>query len=222
MSSVTDRYVVVVGIDFSDPSIQALDQALEAACTREGAELHVVYVEPEVWPGPLVEPQIAAPVNGDMMLKHVHRLVNERLNAAGDRLDKSRLKRVVSHFLRGAPAENIAQLAAEQNADLVVVGSHGHRGILRLLLGSVAERVARLARCPVWIVRPKAHTTEGGVPEIEPPCPECVRRRQETVGETQWCARHSEHPIRPHRYSYRPNEMYAAESTAYASTPEGV
>jgi len=50
----------------------------------------------------------------------------------------------VAHFRRGSPAENIAQLAADLDADLVVVGSHGRRGIERLFLGSVAERTLRL------------------------------------------------------------------------------
>jgi nucleotide-binding universal stress UspA family protein len=53
----------------------------------------------------------------------------------------------------GDTRESIIDRAAEWGADLIVVGSHGHRGIRRLLLGSVAEFVARHAHCSVQIVR---------------------------------------------------------------------
>jgi nucleotide-binding universal stress UspA family protein len=54
----------------------------------------------------------------------------------------------------GDAGDAIAQLASDIEADLVVVGTHGHRGLERLLLGSVAENVVRLAPCPVLVVRP--------------------------------------------------------------------
>ncbi|WP_438001588.1 universal stress protein [Sorangium sp. So ce185] len=223
MSSVgaTGRFIVVVGIDFSDLSNRALDQALESACCRDNAEVHVVYVEPESWVGVGLSRAPAAATKPDVALQQLQARASERVRALGAKLDGRRLKRVVVHFRRGDAAGNIAQLAADLDADLVVVGSHGHRGLERLLLGSVAERVARLARCPVWIVRPKDHATAGRVPEIEPPCPECVKRRQETGAADLWCARHSEHHVRPHRYSYATNGVYATSSAAYHATPEG-
>lgn len=53
----------------------------------------------------------------------------------------------------GVPFEEIVKTAAEQGADLIVMGTHGRSGLNRLLLGSVAERVIRLAPCPVLTVR---------------------------------------------------------------------
>ena len=50
-------------------------------------------------------------------------------------------------------ADTIAQLARDWNADLLVVGTHGRRGVSRLLIGSVAERVVRVAPCPLLLVR---------------------------------------------------------------------
>jgi nucleotide-binding universal stress UspA family protein len=52
-------------------------------------------------------------------------------------------------------ADKIAQLASDWKADLLVVGTHGRRGVQRLLLGSVAERVVRVAPCPLLLVRGK-------------------------------------------------------------------
>ena len=54
------------------------------------------------------------------------------------------------------PAFEIAQLATDLEADLVIVGTHGRRALSRLVLGSVAEVAVRLAPCPVLVMRPKA------------------------------------------------------------------
>ena len=57
-------------------------------------------------------------------------------------------------FVRvGTPAAEVARAATEWPADLIVIGSHGRRGLTRALLGSVAEAVMRLAPCPVLVVR---------------------------------------------------------------------
>jgi nucleotide-binding universal stress UspA family protein len=53
----------------------------------------------------------------------------------------------------GDPAEQILRVAAEESCDLIVIASHGRTGLDRLLMGSVAEKVARGARCTVQIVR---------------------------------------------------------------------
>jgi nucleotide-binding universal stress UspA family protein len=51
------------------------------------------------------------------------------------------------------PVSAIIRIAAERDCDLIVVGTHGRHGLLRLLEGSVAERVVRLAACPVLVVK---------------------------------------------------------------------
>jgi nucleotide-binding universal stress UspA family protein len=78
----------------------------------------------------------------------------------------------------GDPAEEILRYAARYPIDLIVVGTHGRTGVSRLLLGSVAERVVRGARCPVLVVPvpPELATPapSGGRvidEEVEPPAP---------------------------------------------------
>ena len=56
-------------------------------------------------------------------------------------------------YLEGAPIREIVGFAERENIDLIVMGSHGRTGLARLLMGSVAEGVARLASCPVLIVK---------------------------------------------------------------------
>lgn len=62
--------------------------------------------------------------------------------------------RIETRVWHGPPAATILNRAEETGADLIVIASHGHTGLDRLLLGSVAERVARLASCPVLVLPP--------------------------------------------------------------------
>jgi len=59
----------------------------------------------------------------------------------------------------GVPFEEIVKVADDERADMIVMGTHGRSGLNRVLLGSVAERVIRLAPCPVLTVR---QTEPGG------------------------------------------------------------
>jgi hypothetical protein len=69
----------------------------------------------------------------------------------------------------GEPAEFIVKLANAVDADLIVVGTHGRRGVSRLLLGSVAAQVVRDATMSVSVVRPSDFVRGEKVPAIEPP-----------------------------------------------------
>jgi nucleotide-binding universal stress UspA family protein len=71
----------------------------------------------------------------------------------------------------GAVAPAIVQFAEEHDADLVVMGTHGRRGVTRLVFGSVAEEVLRTAPCPVLTVRTAAEEEEG-----DRPTPASVKR----------------------------------------------
>lgn len=212
-------YVAVVGIDFSDMSNKALDQALEVTNLRAG-EVHVVYVESDLPLDPMFAGVFQAALPAEELLESVRKRTAERLDAVQTLHGKLAVKRVVVHVRRGSAADEIAQLAADLDADLVVVGSHGRRGVSRLVLGSVAERVSRLARCAVWIIRPKAHDASERIPEIEPACPECLKHRAATSGAELWCARHSEHHLRAHGFRYVTTSRIDGAAQPYESTPE--
>jgi hypothetical protein len=111
------------------------------------------------------------------------------------------ISRVVTHMRFDAISQEIAQLAADLEADLVVVGTHGRRGVSRLLLGSVAEATVRLAPCGVLVVRSKAIPEPA--PSIEPPCPRCVEARRASGGVQTWCAQHRERHGQRHTYHQR-------------------
>ena len=64
------------------------------------------------------------------------------------------------HVAVGTPFEQILRTATQNNVDLIVMGTHGRTGLARVMLGSVAERVVRLAPCPVLAVKAAATGTE--------------------------------------------------------------
>lgn len=194
-------YVVVVGIDYSETSDLALERALDLAAERPHAEVHVLHVLPAYQPGFTPEGAVAGVANrypdlseaSTKLLGHVDRILAERA-AQGRKTPE----RVVTHLRLEVAANEVAQLAADLEADLVVVGTHGRRGVSRLLLGSVAEATVRLAPCPVLVVRKKAPPQQ--VPQIEPPCPNCLAARRESGGAELWCEQHRERHGQRHTY----------------------
>jgi nucleotide-binding universal stress UspA family protein len=86
------------------------------------------------------------------MAGQIQRAATTALDGVGSRAQRSGVK--VDTVLRHGPAwSEILAVAAETKADLIVMGTHGRRGLARALLGSVAEKVVRTASCPVMTVR---------------------------------------------------------------------
>ncbi|HET7544981.1 MAG TPA: universal stress protein [Polyangiaceae bacterium] len=202
MSNTEKPYVIVVGIDYSAASDLALERAFGLSRQHPRAELHALNVvqlagaqavmDGTVVPGGFVALSLAE------ASAHVERYVGERSRALGDALARVQVR---AYCRAEEPAHEIAQLAADLEADLVVVGTHGRRGIARLLLGSVAEAVVRLAPCPVLVVRAKALPEQA--PRIEPPCPQCLEARRASGGAEFWCTQHRERHGQRHTYSQR-------------------
>jgi nucleotide-binding universal stress UspA family protein len=112
------------------------------------------------------------------------------------------VKQITMHLRVGSPDVQIAQLASDLAADLIVVGTHGRRGLTRFILGSVAESLVRNAPCPVLTYRPR---TLAAWEQILPPCVECVDVQRNTRRSRLWCDRHAQHHERAHTYSLVPD-----------------
>jgi nucleotide-binding universal stress UspA family protein len=150
---------LVVGLDFSETGSRALEQALALAKGTPGADLHIVHVA--TLPIAPIGAEFGWEAPGASLASVSDRLrgqVELQFQSAGG--DAS-FGSVTLHVKIGQPAEGIARLAAEVDADMIVIGTHGRRGLRRLVLGSVAEATVRLAGCPVLVVRPKDHVREG-------------------------------------------------------------
>jgi nucleotide-binding universal stress UspA family protein len=84
------------------------------------------------------------------------RIVNEAKRLVGEG-SEDRYAGTEVHVAAGDPAKEIVMLAAQLDADVIVVGTHGRQGAGRWVLGSVAEAVVRTAGCPVVVAREKNH-----------------------------------------------------------------
>jgi nucleotide-binding universal stress UspA family protein len=205
MAATTQPKIIVVGVDYSETSELALAHALEIACTGPRAEVHVVHVASTFHPIVGVEhtPETMPPVpKPDETLRELGDHVDRRLELFVNQREASSPlpERVVLHVRYDAPAQEIAELARDFDAHLVIVGTHGRRGLSRMLLGSVAEGVVRLSPCPVLVVRPREVSV---APSIEPPCEHCLKTRIATGGQRAWCNHHSERHGSRHTYYQR-------------------
>ncbi|GIV62019.1 MAG: universal stress protein [Rhodothermaceae bacterium] len=137
--------------DFSDTSERALNYALFLA-HQYGAELHLLHVEVLYDEDPH-NPKRHFP-DTETILERLRALT--RNNDAGGQLPEGAVDRLdirYAHRRNISAAPAIVEYAAEEAIDLIVMGTHGRRGLRRLLLGSVAEEVVRTAPCPVLTVR---------------------------------------------------------------------
>jgi nucleotide-binding universal stress UspA family protein len=143
---------ILVAVDGSDTSNRALDEAIRLASEQQAALrlVHVVdliptYTDLET-PGQVGQYQEALRDIGQKVLTDCQALTNKSRIQADTRL----------HIIE-APGEHvydaIEQEAVEWPADLIVIGTHGRRGIRRFILGSAAEGVTRIATKPVLLVR---------------------------------------------------------------------
>jgi nucleotide-binding universal stress UspA family protein len=188
-SAPNDKAVILVALDLSPVSQSVMRMAATTAAARPG-ELHLVHV-------------LKTPPSEPVESFHVATAVDEakeKLKGFACDLPRS-VSRVVIHVRMGDPELQIAQLASDLEADLIVVGTHGYKGVDRILLGSVAEALVRNAPCPVLTYRPK---TVRLWERIEPPCRDCLAVRQATGRATLWCERHAQHHPRAHTYSEIP------------------
>ena len=142
---------ILVPTDLSPGAEEALDYACELA-TKLGATIHLLNV--------IGIPAMGVPELGVAVTASVIDTLIQDNQEALDRLKESKkcAAQIGEVLLRTGDARDVInQTAKELGCDLIVMGTHGRRGVTRALLGSVTETVVRTAPCPVLAVR--AHTT---------------------------------------------------------------
>ena len=133
---------ILLATDGSEDTAQATKAAVDIA-TRSGSELHLIHV----W--------------HDVRTPHAHDFVKRELRQQGREILDEEIKRIEemggtvarSHLRQGRTFEEAIKLGEELEAGLLVVGSRGHRGLRRMLLGSHSEDVVHHAHRPVLVVR---------------------------------------------------------------------
>ena len=144
---------VLVATDFSDASEPALVYGREFARTF-GAALHVLHVveNPLLWAGPE-----AAGVDFARLQAELEASAQNTLSRIVTAEDREQLKAMAVVRTGNSPALEIAGYAKAEGIDMILIGTHGRGVVRQLLMGSVAEKVVRIAPCPVLTVRPHEH-----------------------------------------------------------------
>ena len=138
---------ILVPVDFAASSNKAFLHAKEMVKWWEG-ELHVIHVlDTEFLSGavhitiePLDESVAKWKKRAEDKLKNIYHVGGEDLEGE-------------IHIRQGKPHEEILKLADELGVDMIVMGSHGRKGLERAIFGSVAEKVARMCKVPILIIK---------------------------------------------------------------------
>lgn len=139
---------ILCPVDFSETARAAMETAIELAA-RFDAELLLIHAYPI--PG-YTFPDGSA-VASARMLQELADEAARHLDEWRELAVKAGAAKVSVDTAVGDPAGEIVRVAADRKVDLVVMGTHGRTGIEHALMGSIAERVVRRAKCPVLTVR---------------------------------------------------------------------
>lgn len=139
---------ILFAVDFSESSDHAFSYAYELA-QKFSSRLVIIHVinEPVDLRGFYV-PHIS--------FDNLEKEIAEGAEKMMDRFCAEKLQgyaNFAKSVVSGVPSDEIVRKAEEANADLIVMGTHGRKGLDHMLFGSTAERVVRTARCPVMTVR---------------------------------------------------------------------
>ncbi len=183
-----NRFRIVVGYDFSPQAELALERALGLACGFAEAEIHVAAALGGNATNPDF-PSVEKNMKGvEIIRDRLASIIEARLAV----LQPPSVHTFI-HVLLHAGPDTILGIAAETEADMIIVGTHSKRGFVRAVLGSVSEKIVREALCPVLVVRETTWEHQDKA-YIEPPCKNCIKTRATTAGASWWCEFHDHAP----------------------------
>jgi universal stress protein A len=139
---------LIVGIDYSDFCIPALDEALRMAAAAPSTQLVTLLALPRATPSRSEQAESSTDEFTERAKENLVRLVQERSVALGLQPPQSR-----PLVCFGAATECLLTQARELDADLILLGTHSRQGLDHLLMGSVAEAVVQRAPCSVLVAR---------------------------------------------------------------------
>ena len=142
--------------DGSDPSFRALDHALDLA-DAYGATLHALYVVDTTYPYADFD---GGSIDPEPLFRALREEGERTLDEVEERADDAGIPLVSATRESGYVHRAILEYADENDVDVIVMGTHGRRGLDRWILGSVTERVVRTADVPVLTVRSEPENEE--------------------------------------------------------------
>jgi nucleotide-binding universal stress UspA family protein len=145
---------ILVATDFSEPSEAALAYGRELA-RNFGSTLIVAHVVDNAFTGAVGADGFV--FSDPRLQQDLEATARRRIELLLSDEDRAVLAAEAAVIVSNAPAYAIVDYARKANVDLIVMGTHGRGAVAHLLMGSVAERVVRLAPCPVLTVRRPEH-----------------------------------------------------------------
>lgn len=141
---------ILVPVDGSETSTLGLNEAIKIAKTQ-GSQLRVVHIVNEY----ILDYTYTPSMYADNLIESIRKAGRTVLDVARTAAQREGVTAecVLLESIGGVAAELIVALAKEWSADLIVMGTHGRRGLLQVALGSDAEQVLRTATVPVLLVR---------------------------------------------------------------------
>jgi len=140
---------ILVALDGSDYSLKALDFAVDLAKKYQSQLVLVHVVMRQIY---AINPPEAGILAGTAIVRELE-AEGKAILAKGEQTVKAQGVPVEIRLRQGVPAEELLRAAAEEKADLMVLGSRGLSQVRAFLLGSVSDKVSHHAKCPVLIVR---------------------------------------------------------------------
>jgi len=137
----------LVPVDFSEDANQAVTYAIDLA-RKLGARLTLLHVI-QLLPWGSGEMGVTVPYT---YFQELEADITSRMQAALERVTAAGLEGEMA-VVHGVPFQEILAMAKAQQVDLIIMGTQGRTGLQHVLMGSVAEKVVRLAPCPVLVVR---------------------------------------------------------------------
>ena len=173
-------FTILVVDDARDPMRFAFEESARVALSIPESSIHVLYLARRR--DTFHDLEEGASTLGEDASVHAASLgVADRLRAV--------------HLRAGEPAAEIADVARQVGASLVIISGRLRRLLRKRQMNAIHRELGR----PVVVAMPPRTV----VPEIEPPCPDCTRTREATGGDELWCAVHSHHRLHAHTYGYR-------------------
>lgn len=141
---------ILVPTDFSEYSDRAIKQAVDIA-EQNNAKIYLLHVVDKLQQCAI---DYCIPIETMMKVQSdSEKEASRKMQDEAKKITQAKKIDVTFDVKSGVPFEEILKEQQERNADLIVIASHGRTGILKNLIGSVAERVMREAKCPVLLVR---------------------------------------------------------------------
>ncbi len=143
---------ILLPTDFSNTSLSAADYAVELA-VKYGAKIHLLHVLEKTPPILAIR---SLDLSQEKIIKSFEEEGKKQLENAAKKIKKGKTENFELELVlkKGIDYEQIVKYSKDHKIDIIVIATHGRTGLLHTLLGSVAEKVIRYAKCPVLVITP--------------------------------------------------------------------